>query len=162
MIKAAEESLNQMVSTMKGARFDPQTRSFVMPGNMTPTKKDLSALQDYMKLLREESDLKASMLSSFQALKGMPEYVGRMGQSEWDDIEMLPGIAPPEGVKRQGPKRPSAPSVNRSSVDDFMRRKVSSTEKYKIGQIYDDKQTGMRMEVIGFEEPDVLWLRPVK
>jgi hypothetical protein len=110
LIKAAESSLGGMVSAI-GGKFDPQTRSFVMPEDLQPSRRASAALQDYLKILDEEAALKAEMLSSYQQLKGMPEYVGKIGQSEWEDIDILPGIAPSAGIRRQGPQKPTGPQT---------------------------------------------------
>ena len=168
LIKSAEQSLNQMVSG-SGGRFDPGTRSFVFPDpKQEPTRQELRALQDYLKLIQEETGLKADLVSKYRSLQGMPKYVKSMGQTEWDDIELLPAPAPSEGVRLQGPQKPQGPvsragigSTRGKSMDDYMQ--VANPGQYRIGITYRNPNdpTGFKMKVTG-KEGNIIYYKIVK
>ena len=168
VIKSAEQSLNQMVSG-SGGRFDPGTRSFIFPDpKQEPTRQELRAQQDYLKLIQEETGLKADLVSKYRSLKGMSSYVQSIGQTEWDDIELKSAPAPSEGVRRQGAQRPQVPSrpvpkaglgaTRGKSMDDYMQ--VANPGQYRIGVTYTNPN-GFKMKVTN-KDGNVIYYKIVK
>lgn len=168
VIKSAEESLNQMVSG-SGGRFDPGTRSFIFPDpKQKPTRQELKAQQDYLKLIQEETGLKADLRSKYQSLKGMPDYIETIGQTEWDDIILKSAPAPSKGVRLQGPQKPQGPvsrtgigATRGKSMDDYMQ--VANPGQYRIGVIYRNPNdpSGFKIKVTG-KEGNILYYKVIQ